>query len=167
MATTLVAYVFAREADVTWVRPHLMSPVHASMAINPGNGIELSLTPAGLQVVANPPNIANGWALSSAIINNSGQSPTVAFMKSACPSLANGAPAGPSGGARVHVRATGAPQQAFQDCVAKVAAKYHEVVTYQPASRFWAFQGIETAIFLALAALLAALCFWWVRHRLA
>jgi hypothetical protein len=48
-----------------------------------------------------------------------------------------------------------------------VAAKYHEVVTYQPASRFWAFQGIETAIFVVLALLLAGLCFWWVRHRLA
>jgi hypothetical protein len=62
---------------------------------------------------------------------------------------------------------TGGPPAAFQDCIAKLAAEYHEVVTYQPASRFWAFQGIETAIFLGLALLLAGLCFWWVRHRLA
>jgi hypothetical protein len=61
----------------------------------------------------------------------------------------------------------GPPQQAFQDCIEKVAAKFHEVVTYQPASRFWAFQGIETAIFIALGLLLVGLCFWWVRHRLA
>jgi hypothetical protein len=40
------------------------------------------------------------------------------------------------------------------------------VVTYQPANRFWAFQGIETAIFVVLALLLAGFCFWWVRHRL-
>jgi hypothetical protein len=39
-------------------------------------------------------------------------------------------------------------------------------VTWQPDSRFWAFQGIETVIFLALALLLLALTIWWVRTRL-
>jgi hypothetical protein len=33
---------------------------------------------------------------------------------------------------------------------------YHWVLTYQPASRFWAFQGIEAAIFVVLAVFLAA-----------
>jgi hypothetical protein len=36
---------------------------------------------------------------------------------------------------------------------------------YQPGSRYWAFQGIETAIFVALAAALFAISFWWVRRR--
>jgi hypothetical protein len=119
-------------------------------------------------VSASPPDIGNGWALSSAIVNNSGQSPTTAFMRSVCPSLARGIGAAPTGGGtRIHVRTSGGPpQQAFQDCIAKVAVKYHEVVTYQPASRFWAFQGMETALFVVLAALLAGLCFWWVRRRL-
>ena len=49
---------------------------------------------------------------------------------------------------------------------AKIAARFHEVVTYQPANRYWAFQGIETAIFIVVALLLVGLCFWWVRHRL-
>jgi hypothetical protein len=169
MATTLVVFVAARLAETTWVRPHLMPAVRTATALTPGNGIGFSLTPAGLQVVANPPNIPNAWAISSEVVNNAGQSPTAAFMKSACPSLANSGPAGPAGGGGVgHVRpgGNGPAPQAFQDCVAKVAAKYHEVVTYQPASRFWAFQGIETAIFVVLAFLLAGLCFWWVRHRL-
>jgi hypothetical protein len=39
-------------------------------------------------------------------------------------------------------------------------------VTYQPSSRFWAFQAYESAIFLALAGLLAGFCFWRWRHRL-
>jgi hypothetical protein len=43
----------------------------------------------------------------------------------------------------------------------------HDVVTIHPASRFWTLQGWETASFLALAALLAVVCFWWVRHRAA
>jgi hypothetical protein len=37
---------------------------------------------------------------------------------------------------------------------------------YQPADRFWLFQGIESAIFLVLAAALLALTIWWVRRRL-
>ena len=167
MASTLVVFVAARLAEAQWVRPHLMSPVRSAMPFSTGNGIGFALTPSGLQVMTNPPNIPNAWAISSEIVNNAGQAPTAAFMKSACPSLANGAQAGPAGGARhVRVSGNGPGPQAFQDCVAKVAAKYHEVVTYQPASRFWAFQGMETAIFLVLALLLAGLCFWWVRHRL-
>jgi hypothetical protein len=36
---------------------------------------------------------------------------------------------------------------------------YHESLTYQPAGRFWAFQGIEAAIFVALAAVLLAVAY--------
>ena len=38
-------------------------------------------------------------------------------------------------------------------------------VTYQPASRYWAFQWFETAIFLAFALGLAGFSVWWIRHR--
>lgn len=37
--------------------------------------------------------------------------------------------------------------------------------TYHPASQFWAFQGIESSIFLLLAAGSIVLALWWVRHR--
>ena len=39
------------------------------------------------------------------------------------------------------------------------------IVTYQPGDRYWIFQGIETAIFLGLAAGLLALTVWWMRRR--
>ncbi|TML93932.1 MAG: hypothetical protein E6G03_15130 [Actinobacteria bacterium] len=39
------------------------------------------------------------------------------------------------------------------------------LAVYQPASRFWLLQGIETAIFAALAAALLATAVWWVRNR--
>jgi hypothetical protein len=39
-------------------------------------------------------------------------------------------------------------------------------VTYQPASRYWTFQWYEMAIFLALALILTAISFWWIRRRL-
>ena len=38
---------------------------------------------------------------------------------------------------------------------------------YQPSDRFWTFQGIEAAIFVALALALLALTLWWMRHRIA
>ena len=39
--------------------------------------------------------------------------------------------------------------------------------TYQPADRFWPFQGIEAGILVALAVGLLALAIWWVRKRIA
>ena len=45
------------------------------------------------------------------------------------------------------------------------AHDYRGYVTYQPASRFWAFQGIETGIFLLLAAVLIGITFRVLRRR--
>ena len=42
---------------------------------------------------------------------------------------------------------------------------FRQVVTYQPAGRFWAFQGIEGAIFVALTAALLGLAYWRVLTR--
>ena len=41
-----------------------------------------------------------------------------------------------------------------------------QVITYQPASRYWPFQWFETAVFTGLALALAGCCLWWARHRL-
>ena len=46
-----------------------------------------------------------------------------------------------------------------------MAHGYRGFVTYQPASRFWAFQGIETGIFVVLAAILLAVTFWVLTRR--
>jgi hypothetical protein len=42
---------------------------------------------------------------------------------------------------------------------------FHDLITYQPAGRFWAFQGIEAGIFLLLAAALIAVTFRLVLAR--
>ena len=44
-------------------------------------------------------------------------------------------------------------------------AQYHQVITYQPASRYWAFQSYETVVFACLSLILIGLCFWWIRSR--
>jgi hypothetical protein len=47
-------------------------------------------------------------------------------------------------------------------------AKLHlrQEVTYQAASRYWAFQWTETGIYLLLALLLTGFCIWQVNRRL-
>ena len=35
-------------------------------------------------------------------------------------------------------------QSTLERCVTKLSATYHDVVTYQPANRYWTFQWIET-----------------------
>ena len=42
---------------------------------------------------------------------------------------------------------------------------YRTYLTYQPASRFWPFQGIETGIFVVLAAVLIGITFWVLKRR--
>ncbi len=46
-----------------------------------------------------------------------------------------------------------------------VSHGFRQIVTYQPDSRFWAFQGIEAGIFVILAAALAGFSVWWVLGR--
>jgi hypothetical protein len=66
-----------------------------------------------------------------------------------------------------HTQALAASQEALQHCGAKVAAVFHEVVAYQPGSRYWDFQWLELGIYVAAALAVAGLCIWWVRRRLA
>lgn len=57
------------------------------------------------------------------------------------------------------------PGSALTQCVH--AHGWLGYIVYQPADRFWLFQGIESAIFFGLAAGLLAFTIWWVRRRLA
>jgi energy-coupling factor transporter ATP-binding protein EcfA2 len=64
-----------------------------------------------------------------------------------------------------HLSACG-PNATYSACVAAIARMHlRQVLVYQPASRFWALQWYETAIYLALALALAGFCVWWVRRR--
>ncbi|WP_322755953.1 ABC transporter permease subunit [Frankia sp. Cas3] len=50
------------------------------------------------------------------------------------------------------------------ECFAK--HNLHVTTAYQPPSRYWPFQWIETAINATAATLLVGLCFWWIRRRI-
>jgi hypothetical protein len=57
------------------------------------------------------------------------------------------------------------PPDAFPQCAHRLGI--HDVVTWHPGSQFWSLQLAESAAFLALAAVLAVACVWWLRHRTA
>jgi ABC-type transport system involved in multi-copper enzyme maturation permease subunit len=148
MALTLAIFAAAQIVMPTVIRPHLMSPITASEAltaesIERANGFGFSSedgdgggsTPMSLFGYTKP----GAWVISSTrlpILKADGSAYTQDDNK-AC--------------------FTGDPRKDFE-CLA--AKNLHFDLTYHPASRYWTFQWIETAIFLALALALAGLCFW-------
>jgi hypothetical protein len=164
MAATLVVVVAARVAMLYLVRPQLVAPEHARMALSSASGLGFGPSSVGVTFAADPPTIPNGLVISSQVVDTTGQVATDQtlhqFLVNACPNIVNPS-AVPSG-------ATRAPADAgsFNDCVAHLSTQFHLAVTYQPASRYWEFQWIEMGIFLGLAVILVGFCFWWVRRRL-
>lgn len=55
--------------------------------------------------------------------------------------------------------------RSFNACVH--AHGWASIIVWQPADRFWAFQGIESGVLVALAVALIALTIWLVRRRIA
>ncbi len=165
MATTLAAFVGARLAMTYWIRPQLIAPTHTTAALSSASNVGFQANAPGQPVtfVAGPPNIANAWVYSSHIVDKTGRVATSQslqhFLLNACPHIATPPQATIAG-------ATGRPasQAAFQACITKLSARFHEVVTYQPASRYWAFQSYETAIFLVAALILVGFSAWWIRR---
>ncbi|MFE4516427.1 ATP-binding cassette domain-containing protein [Kitasatospora sp. NPDC056783] len=54
----------------------------------------------------------------------------------------------------------------FDGTVACLAGQdLHVTATYQPNTRYWPFQLIETTLYTVLAAALSGFCFFWIRRR--
>ena len=167
MATTLVGYVGVRLAVTLWVRQHFAAPLTKVFAIQATSPFNFQMSPGGaIQVSVPGPTMPNAWVLSTAVVDKAGRTPSTAFLTKACPGLG----AGGGGGAQSvlkHATTRGAPGlSSMQDCSTAIAARFHGVVTYQPASRYWPFQIYETALFVVLALALAGVSVWWVRRRL-
>ena len=174
MATTLVAFIAARLAFTSWIRPHLMAPAHLIIALNPtktGFGFSglvfFAGGPGTLQ--PSPPDIPNAWVTSTRIVDKAGRGLTTQVLKADCPLLGTGGGGArpPLGSGRSVTQAPPAKQAALQSCVAKIGTTYHELVAYQPANRYWTFQWYELALFVGAALVLSGFLFWWVRCRLA
>lgn len=167
MAATLGVFVGARVTITTWVRPHLLSPLHAAMPLQgPGPSVTVQIgdgsqLPGGVSLLTRASAPANSWPLSSHLVTGSGRRPSsaqlTAFFHQYCPSIT--APP-----ASIHP-GQGPSPAVMQACLDRVAQSFHVLVAYQPESRFWTFQLLETGIFVALAVLAAAACYWWVTRR--
>ena len=168
MFMTLVVFIAVRIAFRTWARPVLFPQLTRSLPLNPattGYGQQgflpfASLLP-GPALEPAPPDIPNAWFTAIGIVNRDGGALTASELARTCPGIGG---RGAGGGGFGHVRAPQSVVTGMQDCVARVGETFHEVVTYQPASRYWPLQWYELAVFLAAAALLAGLCAWRVRR---
>jgi hypothetical protein len=130
IAVTLAGFIVVRAAVTLWLRPHYLSAITVTYKLfSP-------FTPTG-----------SYWQVAQGIrFPGGGLVPTpngaavdgipVGSLPAACAAAASGIRPGPS-------------------CRQALAA-FHGFITYQPASRYWAFQGIEFGIFTVLAAALIA-----------
>ena len=143
MAITLAVFAAVQFLVPNFVRPHLIPPVHVTAPFNANNNNQMMIGGPGSSMTVVGSFIRPGaWILSNNTITRSGKvfnGPATA----AC--TGNGSP---------------------QDCINWLNSLHlRQQVSYQPASRFWPLQWIETGIYLILAAGLALLCTWQVRRR--
>ncbi|HEX4256380.1 MAG TPA: ABC transporter permease [Streptosporangiaceae bacterium] len=147
MAVTLAVTAVVLIAMPLAIRPHLMTPVRSSVLLTTANiqGLSTNVNGTDLQVFAGSPALPGAWTLSNQVTTASG-STHLGTVPSACQPSANAGP---------------------KACFGALAQRhYHQLVTYQPASRYWTFQWLEFGIFLTVAILLAWACFWFIRRRL-
>jgi hypothetical protein len=154
IAVTLAGFIAVRAVIFMLLRRSFMTPVTSYFPVGSGFAPVGSAWQLGAGFVA-----ANGQPLilplstNGAVIGGAagGVGLPVSSLPAACQQLAGNGRLGP------------AAYHAVVSC-----AQAHGIrgyVTYQPASRYWAFQGIETGIFLLLAAALIAVAFAVVSRR--
>jgi hypothetical protein len=168
MAATIVAFLAVRLTFTYVVRPNIFSPKHKTLALDPNNMGFGSTNGGPATLMPNPPNLPNAWIYSTHVVDSAGHGLTPATVAATCPTLpfpGNGGGPPPGGGTRIRVAAPGGVQDALHNCVTKLSATYHEVVTYQPANRYWTLQWGETAVYFIVALVMAGFCFWWIRNR--
>jgi hypothetical protein len=140
MALTLVIFAAVQVAIPLWIRPHLFPPDHTTATLSSFTALQTRIGPNGAFAFAVQflPTQPGAWILSSGAVNAAGQ--LVSTSPAACKSLALSS------------------SPTWTQCLASHGIRIG--VTYQPTSRYWAIQGTETAIYVALALALAGYCFW-------
>jgi ABC-type transport system involved in multi-copper enzyme maturation permease subunit len=169
MAITLAVFIGIQILMPTLVRPHLLPSTTISFPINQttarqSQGIEIRN--GGSEIYLRGLPVAQGaWVLSTPPIeDSSGQVASATAHQDCFPLFASGQGQGaPQGEGLRPAKGDGPDLGSIGACLEK--SDLHESVTYQPASHYWPLQWLESAIFVACAAVLAAFCFWWIRRR--
>lgn len=144
MAATIGVYVVAAGGMAYWIREHLVPASHATVPLDVSTLEEIAIYPDyRMSVFAEAPS--NSWVVSNQTINPAGEVFTGPADRRYC-----GPDAGPA---------------TCEEWIGSLGLR--QDVTYHPDSHFWPLQWTETGILVGAALLLAGLCFWWVRRRLA
>lgn len=140
MAITLAIFVAIQVLWPSVVRPHLIPPVRSTQALSTVSFNAIGDSDNGILFLqaGSISGKAGDWITGSHPVNALGQAASRAPQ--ACMS-ANGD---------------------FLQCLADHGVRME--VSYQPASRYWDFQWIETGLFLVLALGLGGVCYWRVRR---
>ena len=163
MATTLVAFVAVRLSFAHYLRPRLLPPLTKVATLKHAQNIGFERTPTGMSFVVGDANQPNALLVSSSVVGNHGGTMSSQWLNIHCHALFKfNPPPGKGGPTSVGVRPA-----MFTDCMNKISASFHQVLTYQPASRFWTFEWIEMSTFIVFALLLGAFSYWWVKRRIA
>jgi ABC-type transport system involved in multi-copper enzyme maturation permease subunit len=150
MAITLAVFVAVQVAMPLLVRPHLLPPTRSTIQITESNKEDFNFGADRLRVSAKAAD-TGAWVLSSHTVDASGHAvDTIPVSTSSGP-----------------CSLSGPPEQTLSACLAEITRLgYRQQVTYQPSSRFWAFQWYETGIYAAITLGLAGFCFRRIRRRL-
>jgi len=146
MAVTLVVFAAVQILMATLVQPHLIPPVQTTAPFNASTANEVVITSSGsgplTMILKGNFSMPGAWILSNQTIAPSGR----VFD-------------GPPGRACT----ANLPQQDCNNWLNSLHLR--QLISYQPASRFWPLQFAETGVYLVLAAGLGALCTWQIRRR--
>jgi hypothetical protein len=162
MAVTLVAFAVIQVLMPNLVRPHLLPPTQVTAPLHRPFGVNVNAGTGQVSIqLAGPPAQPGAWVLSDVIVTRSGAPlPNVTMTPSGAeltvlPRACTFTPgAAETGRARV------------RGCNSVLAAKHlRQLVSYQPASRFWPLQWMETGLYLVLAAGLGWVCVAQLRRR--
>lgn len=141
MAVTAVVFVAVQVGFALVLRPVLIGPEHLVVPVSAANFLNIDMFNSMTVTLALP----GAWSISQQTLNPAGHPVSPPAWLYDC-----------IGSAREQ-----------QGCFTRFAALgYRQLVSYQPAARFWPIQCGETAIYLLLALLLAVSCGWWLRQRL-
>jgi hypothetical protein len=158
MAVTLVLVIAAQVVMPLVVQPHLLPQKQLLTTITSENLTEVQAggPPGSTDVIIAKMEVAvdlpGAWVIQNRTVDGAGNvvSPFPAWVTACVP------PPGQNG--------TPATREA---CFTRLEAEgYVQQIDYQPASRFWPLQLIETGILLGAALLLSGFCLWRVRRDL-
>ncbi|MFC4587585.1 ABC transporter permease [Sphaerisporangium corydalis] len=163
MAVTLALFTAVQVAMPLLVRPHLLPPVRTLSEIT-ALDVEGIGTPEDRSVLVRVQvSGTDRWILSSRTVDASGHTVELVPLPTSVCAPGGGDDRPPPDAAPPRPRP--APSW-LSACVAEMKRLgYRQEVTYQPDSRFWPFQWLETGVYALLTLGVTALCFRWIRRR--